>query len=46
VTAFLRLAEALGVPVGRLAEGVDDPVEEGLGIASAKPRRTRKRRTS
>jgi transcriptional regulator with XRE-family HTH domain len=26
--ALLRLAGALGVPVERLAEGVDDPVEE------------------
>jgi transcriptional regulator with XRE-family HTH domain len=26
--ACLRLAEALGVPVERLAEGVDDPAEE------------------
>jgi transcriptional regulator with XRE-family HTH domain len=26
---FLRLAEALGVPAERLAEGVDDPAEEG-----------------
>ena len=25
--AFLRLAEALGVPVERLAEGVNDPAE-------------------
>ena len=25
IPAFLRLAEALGVPAERLAEGVDDP---------------------
>jgi hypothetical protein len=28
VPAFPRLAEALGVPAERLAEGVDDPAEE------------------
>jgi putative transcriptional regulator len=28
VPAFLRLAEVLGVPAERLAEGVDDPAEE------------------
>ena len=28
MAAFLRLAEALGVPAERLAEGVDDPAEE------------------
>ena len=27
VPAFLRVAEALGVPAARLAEGVDDPAE-------------------
>ena len=27
MAAFLRLAEALGVPAERLAEGVDDPAE-------------------
>ena len=27
IPAFLRLAEALGVPAERLAEGVDDPAE-------------------
>jgi len=28
VLAFLRLAQALGVPAERLAEGVDDPAED------------------
>jgi len=28
VPAFLRLAEALGVPAERLAEGVDDPADD------------------
>ena len=46
VPAFLRLAEALGVPVERLAEGVDDPAEEEAAAAEAKLRRTRRRRTS
>jgi len=27
--AFLRLAQALGVPAERLAEGVDDPAAQG-----------------
>ena len=27
IPAFLRLAEALGVPAERLAEGADDPAE-------------------
>ena len=44
--AFLRLAEALGVPAERLAEGVDDPAEEAAQLAEAKPGRVRKRRTS
>jgi transcriptional regulator with XRE-family HTH domain len=43
--ALLRLAEALGVPVERFAEGVDDPAEEEPGAADPtgpqqrKPRR-------
>ena len=28
LAAFLRLAEALGVPAERLAEGMDDPAED------------------
>jgi transcriptional regulator with XRE-family HTH domain len=28
VPAFLRLAETLGVPAERLAEGMDDPAED------------------
>jgi transcriptional regulator with XRE-family HTH domain len=44
--AFLRLAEALGVPAERLGEGVEDPAEEEAAAAEAKLRRTRKRRTS
>jgi len=33
VPAFLRLAEALGVPAERLAEGVDDPAEDEPELA-------------
>ena len=39
--AALRLAEALGVPVERFAEGVEDPAEEEPP-APEKPRRRRK----
>jgi hypothetical protein len=46
VPACFRLAEALGVPAERLAEGVDDPAEDEGELAEAKPRRARKRRTS
>jgi transcriptional regulator with XRE-family HTH domain len=43
VPAFLRLAEALGVPAERLAEGVDDPdQEEPEPSVGAKPRRVRR----
>ena len=43
VPAFLRVAEALGVPAERLAEGVDDPgQEEPEPPAGAKPRRVRR----
>jgi hypothetical protein len=45
IPRFLRLAEALGVPARRLAEGVDDPAEEEAEPAEANPRRTRQRRT-
>jgi hypothetical protein len=44
--AFLRLAEALGVPAERLAEGVDDPAEEEAEPARAMPQRVRKGTTS
>jgi transcriptional regulator with XRE-family HTH domain len=37
LAALLRLAGALGVPVERLAEGVEDPAEEGEPV----PRRGR-----
>jgi hypothetical protein len=40
----LRLAGALGVPVERLAEGVDDPAEDETDLAPEQPRRTRKRK--
>jgi transcriptional regulator with XRE-family HTH domain len=40
--ASLRLAAALGVPVERLAEGVEDPAEEEA--AQERPRRTRKQK--
>jgi hypothetical protein len=43
VPVFLRLAEALGVPAGRLAEGVDDPAEEP-GPVRAPPHQRRKGR--
>ena len=36
VPAFLRLAEALGVPAEWLAEGVDDPAEEAAEPAGVK----------
>ena len=39
VPAFLRLAEALGVPAERLAEGVEDPAEQEAERAEAKRRR-------
>jgi len=40
VPAFLRLAEALGVPAERLAEGVDDPAEDEPGPLREPPQRT------
>jgi transcriptional regulator with XRE-family HTH domain len=40
--ALLRLAAALGVPVERFAEGVDDPAGEETGTARPRPRRARK----
>ncbi len=45
VPAFLRLAQALGVPAERLAEEVDEPAEEGAEPGEAKARQTGKRRT-
>jgi transcriptional regulator with XRE-family HTH domain len=42
--AALRLAEAMGVPVERFAEGVEDPAEEELPPPK-KPCRRRKRET-
>jgi hypothetical protein len=44
--AFLRLAEALGVPVERIAEGVEDSAEDDPEPVKEKPRRTRKGRVS
>jgi transcriptional regulator with XRE-family HTH domain len=41
--ALLRLAGALGVPVERLAEGVEDPAEDGPEPAPEGPRRKKKR---
>ena len=47
LAACPRLAEALGVPVKRLAEGVEDPAqEEPEPPAGAKPRRARRGRTA
>jgi hypothetical protein len=43
--AALRLAGALGVPVERFAEGVEDPAEEEPMAPPEKPRR-RKGKTS
>jgi hypothetical protein len=40
--AALRLAAALGVPVERFAEGVEDPAEDDPAAPQAKPRRRRK----
>jgi transcriptional regulator with XRE-family HTH domain len=40
--ALLRLAGALGVPVERFAEGVEDPAGDEAGPAERKPRRARK----
>jgi transcriptional regulator with XRE-family HTH domain len=37
--ALLRMAEALGVTIERIAEGVEDPVEEEAEAAEEKPRR-------
>ena len=42
VPASLRLAEALGVPAERLAEGVDDPAEDQPGPVQKQPHRTPK----
>jgi transcriptional regulator with XRE-family HTH domain len=40
--ALLRLAGAMGVPVERLAEGVEDPAGDEAGPAEGRPRRARK----
>jgi transcriptional regulator with XRE-family HTH domain len=42
LAACLRLAQALGVRVERLAEGVEDPAGEGPEPAPQKPRRARR----
>jgi hypothetical protein len=44
VPAGVRLAEALGVPVERLAEGVEDPAEDEAELEKQEPlpRRTGK----
>jgi transcriptional regulator with XRE-family HTH domain len=39
MAACLRMAEALGVPVERLAEGVEDPAGEEWEPAPERPRR-------
>jgi putative transcriptional regulator len=44
LSACLRLAEALGVPVQRLAEGVEDPAEEAAEAAETTPCRRQPRR--
>jgi transcriptional regulator with XRE-family HTH domain len=40
--ALLRLAGALGVPVERFAEGVEDPAGDEEGPAEGRPRRTQR----
>jgi transcriptional regulator with XRE-family HTH domain len=40
--ALLRLAGALGVPVERFAQGVEDPAGDEAGPAQGKPRRARR----
>ena len=45
VSVFLRLAEALGVPAERLAEGVEDPAGDEPEPVLEKPRKTRKGKT-
>jgi transcriptional regulator with XRE-family HTH domain len=45
LAACLRLAEALGVPVERFAEGVEDPGEDEPAAPPEKPRRRGKRKT-
>jgi transcriptional regulator with XRE-family HTH domain len=42
LAALLRLAGALGVPVERFAEGVEDPAGEEAGPDEGRPRRARK----
>jgi putative transcriptional regulator len=42
--AFFRLAEALGVPAKRLAEGMEDPEEDEPEPALEKPGRTLRRK--
>jgi transcriptional regulator with XRE-family HTH domain len=43
--AFVSLAEALGVPVERLAEGVEDPGEDEALAAEEESRRRRRGKT-
>jgi transcriptional regulator with XRE-family HTH domain len=43
--AALRLAAALGVPVERFAEGVEDPADEEPAAPPEKNRRQRRRKT-
>jgi transcriptional regulator with XRE-family HTH domain len=40
--ALMRLAGALGVPVKRFAEGVEDPAGDEEGLARGRPRPGRK----
>jgi transcriptional regulator with XRE-family HTH domain len=40
--ALLRLAGALGAPVERFTEGMEDPAGDEAGSAEGKPRRGRK----
>ena len=42
--ALLRQAGAMGVPVERFAEGVEDPAGDVAGPAEGKPRRARRGR--
>jgi transcriptional regulator with XRE-family HTH domain len=45
LAAGLRLAGALGVPVGRLAEGVEDPAEEETELDQSTQQQVRQGKT-
>jgi transcriptional regulator with XRE-family HTH domain len=45
LAVIVRLADALGVPIERLAEGVEDPAGDEPDPVQVQPCRTRKRET-